>query len=470
MDKLTGNRLLWMALLLLVTLCSSLLLSHGMFMDGVIYAVIGKQVAFDPQASWWNLTLSPQWDTEFREHPPLAMWLLAICYKILGDHDYVEKLYSLGTGIVTALLLVRCWKMTITSKAPHTAGWPVLFWVTIPTIGWAYNNNILENTMGIFTLLSVIAQIRFAQTSRWWHIFLAAIWLLLAFLCKGPFALFPLATLMVYWLCVTNISFGKAFKASVLQLLVWTGLFVLLLQYPPAHDFFLGYWNKQVVESFEKEVTVTNRFQIVINLAIELLPAIGICLIVAAVRRFRSLQENSFRNYAYKYGFFFLLVALSASLPIMISKKQSTFYAMGSMPFFAMSLACFFLPMLQELSVQLAKPMRKVLLMLIILLAGTSLTLMVTGAGKARRDTAMVTDIIATCQQVPRGSTIAVCSHVNEQYNIRAYMLRYGSLHMTNHEPAQKQFYFSDGCGELDSIFTKKAPLPEPSYQLSIKP
>ena len=89
---------------LFLIICAPTLWSKGMFMDGLYYATISRNLA-EGTGSFWQLHFTATSYPIFYEHPPLAMGLQSIFFKIFGDSVYVERFYSLLTFIITGLII-----------------------------------------------------------------------------------------------------------------------------------------------------------------------------------------------------------------------------------------------------------------------------------------------------------------------------------------------------------------------------
>ena len=76
---------------------------------------------------------------------------------------------------------------------------PLALWLAVGH--WAYRHNILENTLGVFTVLSIYASLRALTGRRSWSLWtlLAGVAMAAALLAKGPVGLFPLVTPVVAW-------------------------------------------------------------------------------------------------------------------------------------------------------------------------------------------------------------------------------------------------------------------------------
>ena len=72
-----------------------------MFFDGVTHAAIARNMAIGV-GDFWHPVFSPADGTGYHEQPPLGFWLESLLFRALGDHFWVEKLYSALTGVLTA--------------------------------------------------------------------------------------------------------------------------------------------------------------------------------------------------------------------------------------------------------------------------------------------------------------------------------------------------------------------------------
>ncbi len=186
-----------------VLVCGCILLlprlfAWGMFLDGITYATISRNLSIG-LGTWWQpyytATLYPQ----FYEQPPLGLIVQSLFFKLAGDHFLVEKAYCLMVVLISAWLVVLCWQQLshlMNQCAMQRLAWlPVLIWVLVPKWAWAYSNNILENTMTVFCLLAFLGILRALRTQRLsvhivWSVF-AGLALTCAALTKGPPGLFP---------------------------------------------------------------------------------------------------------------------------------------------------------------------------------------------------------------------------------------------------------------------------------------
>ena len=85
------------------------LLQKGMFVDGVWYAAISKNLAHGI-GTFWQPVFTRTMFPGFYEHPPLVFGLQSLFFCALGDGIYVEKLYALVVIVLTLLLIHVLWK------------------------------------------------------------------------------------------------------------------------------------------------------------------------------------------------------------------------------------------------------------------------------------------------------------------------------------------------------------------------
>ena len=93
---------------LFLGICAPSLWSDGMFMDGLYYAAISRNLA-DGLGSFWYLHFTDFSYPIFHEHPPLAMGLQSILFYFFGDSIYIERLYSFFTFIFTGAIIHLIW-------------------------------------------------------------------------------------------------------------------------------------------------------------------------------------------------------------------------------------------------------------------------------------------------------------------------------------------------------------------------
>ena len=187
-------------LIVISTFILDRLVPEGIFLDGVTYASISRNLAIG-KGTFWSPYYRNEWP--FSEHPPLMFGIQAIFFKIFGDHYLTEKIYSFFIWLLTAIGIRFLWNSLLADKeVKYSYTLPLLAWCIIPTVTWGYTNNILDTTMCLFDMLAVICLYKACTQSKGTIIFLllGSICIAGALLTKGPVGAFPLAVPFVYWL------------------------------------------------------------------------------------------------------------------------------------------------------------------------------------------------------------------------------------------------------------------------------
>jgi len=200
------------------------LAQRGMFVDGVTYASIARNLS-EGRGSFWSPSYTATIYPQFHEHPPFGFWLQSLWFRVLGDHLFVERAYSLAAAIGTALLIASIWRRlnraTATGPGPDVAEgparaesgrWPVasgfewlpiLFWIVVPVVSWAIVGNLLEVSLSLLTTAAVAAALEAGGAARpaaslAWGV-CSGMFVVAGALTKGPVGLFPLAAPVMFW-------------------------------------------------------------------------------------------------------------------------------------------------------------------------------------------------------------------------------------------------------------------------------
>ncbi len=100
----------------LVALVLPILLQDGMFMDGLLYACVSKNLA-DGHGTFWFPHFSKAMHTFFDQQPPLGFGIQAVFFKVFGDSIYVERGYSFVMAILNAILISVLWKTVFKNES-----------------------------------------------------------------------------------------------------------------------------------------------------------------------------------------------------------------------------------------------------------------------------------------------------------------------------------------------------------------
>ena len=422
---------------IILIIISPSLLSDGMFLDGLLYAVISKNLA-NGIGDFWHLHLTKTLSPIFFEHPPLAFGLQSLFFKILGDSIFVEKLYSFLTYVVTGIIIVKIWKKLIVNNSIQTAWLPLLLWITIPLVFWAIPNNMLENTMMIFTSLSVLFILKSFENRRFLYLFLAGLSLFGAFLCKGFVGLFTFSFIFWIFIIKRNINFKRFFiDTSVLFFSALLPLIVLYFAVPESIDNILAYINKQVVGSVQNVQTVETRFFILIRLFLELIPMFLLIILLVAFT-----FKVKFSNSNIKWFWVFLLLGLSGVIPIMISMKQRGFYILATFPLFSIAFALLIVERVDYLIKKInTKGVKfKIYKYASILIFAIGVSLVLYNSNKIGRDKDKIEDVHSVGDIVSKNTIIAIEPKIRTDWSLHGYFARYYSISLNHNVSANEKY------------------------------
>lgn len=422
----------------------------GMFLDGVTYGTISRNIAFGLgsfSAPHYTDTLF----SVFYEQPPLALWLESWLFRLCGDHFWVERLFPFLMAICNGWMIVLLWRSACQKAQDENRlrfSWlPLLFWITSPIVFWCFQQNMLEAVMSFFVLLSAWFALRAAAEEKAAYWIISGLLISAGALSKGPVAFFPASTPLmfaVFWE-KRQVIRGLAFSGlSILIALAGIALCVKLI--PGMSDYLDYYLHRQLFPTLagtrEKQVTFPFAF------FPHLLEQLVIPLLIALWAIFRKKQSPE------RATIFFLALGLCGVLPLALSPKQSGHYLVPAIPFFALGLAWIASGALATLHFweKLERPPYK-------LVAQTLLALVLLSPiwtwGKFSRDSNLLSDIGKITQVVPAGSTVSVPGEWAENWLLHAYFARMGNISL-------------DSKGDQAFAVTQKNATFRPGFEKSI--
>jgi 4-amino-4-deoxy-L-arabinose transferase-like glycosyltransferase len=212
---LNKSGIFWLLTLAVINfLIISQLIQEGMFMDGMLYTAVGKNLS-DGLGTFWEPHFSKTTMAFFHEQPPLYFGLLAGFYKIFGTSMYTERFFVFVFYFISLVYIVKLWKKITDNKqalSEHT--WlPVLFYSTIPVCFWAYANHVEEVVMCGFVLPAVyyLYSALFSNKKVFFYLIVSGVFIFLASLTKGVQGLFPITSVFFYRIITQKISWKKTF-------------------------------------------------------------------------------------------------------------------------------------------------------------------------------------------------------------------------------------------------------------------
>jgi hypothetical protein len=445
MKKISIFRLFTFAVF--VSLFIPALVQDGMFLDGVTYSAISKNMA-NGIGSYWNPHYTKTLEPEFHAHPPLVFIIQSFFFKLLGNGFLTERIFNLFVLILTISGITLSWRLFTNRDELKDFAWlPVLLWLTIPLVSWSFKNNLLENTMGVFNIFSVFFILKSLLERRVIYLSAASILIVLAFFSKGPAGLFPLIVPVFYAIVFQRPEKNLLYSVSLLLMTIAVSC-IFLFAFPEVKNNITAYYHHQIIPSLitQKDITTEYRFSIILVLIRELSIPI-IILLFFTIRQWATIRNLSFLKN--KTAILFLLIAFSASLPLMVSLKQRDFYLIPSMPFFILSIGFLLAPFLKSVVDKLSNSNLRLIKWLSLASIFSVVVFSTFQYGKFSRDTEKLTDIYAISQVVPEGTIISTSKNLCSDWSLVAYMSRIGYLSLDYEN--KHQYYLAENDSMIDN-------------------
>jgi hypothetical protein len=459
-------------------------LPEGMFPDGLTYAAIARNMA-EGRGSFWSPYFSSSFwipfqgsEYQFYGHPPLAMGVLSLFFKLFGDHWFVEKGFNIIVWAISVWLVMRLWMENSKEKA---LWWlPLYVWYLMPVVLWSYPYFILDNSMAVFSLAATLFILRGVKEIKNEELIIknselgianrsflilnfkflipAGLLLHLAFLAKGPVGLFPLAMPLIYWFFFRE---KTTIRASILQTGILTltcfGTLALWIMYEPARFFWTKYFEVQLMSSISVndqsgDFSWTNYLDLPKNLVLQILPLLGVALIFFVFSKIKKTYLV-FEKEAKRWTTFYFIVGLSGSLPMMISHKTGAFYLIPCLPFFALAFAKLFEPTMvswfEKYKISAQKTQKAVFLMIFVGICVVIYSYF--QIGKIAREKDIIQDMKILMEHpdsigsgaIPDGSKICVCDSMMQDFNYHAYFQRYHRWELAKLTDTTAQFFLN---------------------------
>lgn len=437
------NRILWLFTLgIIILLILPRLIQDGMFLDGMLYSAVSHNFA-KGHGTFWFPHFSHTHHNNFHEQPPLMFALQGWFFKILGDSMYVERFYSFLFALLNAFLIYKIWLLLFKNdvKTQKLSWLPVLLWIIIPVCFWGFANNIEENTMSFFCLLSVFFTLKSIFSNNIFWLFISGIAIVLATLTKGPQGSFVLIFPLIWSVFNSdNFSSKKGLLWSFILFLIPAIIYLLLLFNDSIKESLTRYFVNRVLNSIQNVSNVENRFYLLGRLFVELTVPLVIAFIIWQIKKKENYRIN-LKLYKSE-SLSFLLLGFSGSLPLMITLEQRGFYLNNSFPYFAIAIALIIAPKVLLLisEMELYCKARKVLfsISVLVLLSGVLMTAL--NFGKTGRDADKLHDVYLIGKYVPYGSIISVPHFMHSEWTLQCYFIRYFYISLDSKNSEQAYF------------------------------
>lgn len=428
----------------------------SMFLDGAIYAVIARNMSVDVGTFWsptYTETLAPRWF----EHPPLALGLESLAFRLLGDRAFVERAYSIAVFGLTGLLIVAIWRRL------HPPGYewlPLFLWVLPSIVTWAVVNNMLENTQTLFATAAVLFVLMAARATAPAAVAACASAAGLASVCamlaKGPVGSFPFAAPALLLLLPDRPKVGRLLVVTGVMGLAVAGCAAALLTSDAARHSIVAYLQTQLLPSLrgarETNADPLSAFKhLAMGVVLRMLVIGVVCWAVGR----RPANASSLRK---SPAWALLAVGLSASLPIAVSPKMAGHYFLPAVPFFALGCGSLMLGPVQSIVLRAGRLAQGVLVLLGGGLIAASIVVPIVHGPIEPRDTEMMRNFDAISAAMPRAVTIGTCEQLADDWGLHTYVSRFFQVSLdARGVPVNGWFLTSDEACSAPSTCSRAA-------------
>jgi 4-amino-4-deoxy-L-arabinose transferase-like glycosyltransferase len=435
------------------------LLRHGMFMDGTQYAIIARNYAEGSGTFWFPFLSSSSekhGQTAFLEHPPLIYFLQSSFFKIGGQSFLCERMYSLLTLILAVVLITLIWRLIFKNheRLKNFYWFPILLWIIIPTVSWAYKNNMHENTVSVFVLATIYSLLKSVQTDsnrRYFFIFFSGVLIFLATLSKGLPGLFPLSFYFIYAICFKNITLKKVLSYTFLVLIVPILIYFLIVSFNDAARESLSFHVKErLFYRIANNPQVENRFVVLFWFFRDIILPSLLVLLIAGFLWVKGKSTSFLKGSEQKkYFFLFLFVGLAGVLPLALTLVQRAVYYAPALPFLSIALALLFIKEMNEV-VEMVDQKEKAIKFLSIFSATALLVVIIYSFsvfGDIGRDETEFNDAMKIAEVTGDNAYISAKDEIYQEWGFQYYLLRYH--HITIDPRSKQQPYMLLDKGEI---------------------
>lgn len=445
------NIIFWLfAITVAIGLTIPVLIQEGMFMDGMLYTCVARNLGHGigtfwfPQFSELNVGGLPS----FHEQPPLVFGIQAVFFYLFGNSIYIERGYTILMLLIHIYLIGMLWKeINVDNKKQSPLAWfAVILWISIALVFWTFRHNMQENTMGVFTLLSVLFSIRGLKrpSRKLWFFALSGLFIGLAILSKGFPGLFPVGVPFLYWLVYRKPGFGRMFFSSFILIAISVALVGVLLLFPDARQSLSYYFFDRFMHRLDFMPTIDNRFYIIQRLLMELIASGVIVVLLAVVLKFQKVSLITKSNG--KLALLFLLIGFSGSVPLCFTMVQKGFYMTPALPFFAIALAFLVAHGLQEAINRISEKGIgfQIFKYFTIILFVSVLAFSVYRIDSYSRHKDMIEDVKHFSTVVPKNATVTIPDELWDEYDFifQGYMMRYAYISISPYK--QYDYYIRE--------------------------
>jgi 4-amino-4-deoxy-L-arabinose transferase-like glycosyltransferase len=157
--------------------------------DGVVYSLVGKELALRPFSEWSVLTWK---GGGFYEHPHLTPWLLGLFMKFFGVGTLQAIVPAALISLITVLVTYQLGKLLVGHTFGLVAGVILLI---APQFVKDGRNPMLEPALMLTIMLAILFHLKWMKAPTWRNSLLCGLFVGLALLAKGPPGLLSLGTI-----------------------------------------------------------------------------------------------------------------------------------------------------------------------------------------------------------------------------------------------------------------------------------
>ncbi|HTB07047.1 MAG TPA: glycosyltransferase family 39 protein [Bacteroidia bacterium] len=434
----------------IILLILPFLVQDGMFPDGVLYAAVSHNLVEHKGTIWF-----PYFDNImfpfFYQKPPLTFGLQAIFFKFLGHSIYVERIYSFLTAITSAALIVILWRrLDIATEKTKKISWlPVLLWIIVPICCWSYRNNMVENTMGVFSLLAVIFMYEGSKDKDWKFFYLigGGVCVILGYLCNGNAALFPLTIPILYY--VIHRPSYSPFKLTWLMLIaILTPLLIygILIVNNHIYESIHAYQHERMLNSIENEAVAHSKFYALAQLFfVELIGPLIITAAIVLGTKTLAYWKDKENAPQLKTAILFLSIGFSASLLVLFSDEQRVYYLVPSFPYYAIAFAIIAGEgLMKSLDKFITTSIFKVFSILSIVIVGGALVFSFSMIGKTNRDKEMLHDVYIFGKLIPPDTVVRVYRPTWQEWQLHNYFVRHFNISLASDTSSAYRYFINE--------------------------
>jgi hypothetical protein len=442
------------------------LVQYGMFMDGVQYACVSKNMAHG-KGSFWFPFLSESWSKSgsgwFLEHPPLSYYLQSRFFILFGDSVYTEKIYGLAAVIACGFFIYKTWRLFFHEDPVLKYYWwlAVLLWFVTPSVFWSFNNNMIENTVSVMVLASVYFSMRALLKEKFFlfNLIVSSFFIFLGSLTKGIPAFFPLAFFICFYLFTKKISFKKMAGYTLVLVFIPLFLYACLLYFD--HDAYTSlsfYIEKRLMNRVSNDHLVDNRFTILFWLLTDLFVVLGVLLALVLIFKWKTFFKNILPDDTTYFLFFFALGTCGV-IPLCLTHVQRAAYFVPAIPFFGIAFAIIIAKGIDAKINAIADPALKIIRVCVLSFSFIAVISCFMLAGKTSRDAELLEDVHKIGARMSGCKKAGTSGPVYGRWDFQFYLLRYYEISLfpgENYNDPFLIFYKKDSSPELN-IYKKDA-------------